>query len=475
MLIRHADLLQHGRADVRLGNGLILEIGRGLRQHPGEGLLDADGAALLPGLHDHHIHLRALAAAMASVACGPPQVTGADSLAARLRQAAAQARPGDWIRGVGYHESVAGELDRHWLDRHVADRPVRIQHRSGRLWVLNSPALERIGAREDGGEDPLERRDGRLTGRLYDADAWLRARLGNARQDLSAVSRRLAGFGVTGVTDTTPGNTRDDYAYFRAAHARGELLQDVLVMGDNSLDDLRGERRGGGVVRGPRKFHLHDADLPELGEVCAAIEASHAARRPAAFHCVTRAELVFALVALREAGCIAGDRIEHAAVTPPDLLAQVAELGLIVVTQPNFIAERGDAYLRDVDAVDRPWLYRLRGFLAAGVALAGSTDAPFGDANPWKAMQAAVDRRTAAGAMIGAGESLGPEEALNLFLAPLCSPGQQPRALAVGASADLCLLDRPWAEARQALGAVRVQCTFKAGALIWPAATGSPE
>jgi predicted amidohydrolase YtcJ len=231
----------------------------------------------------------------------------------------------------------------------------------------------------------------------------------------------------------------------------------------------------GGVLIGPHKFHLHDADLPELSEVCAAIEASHAAQRPVAFHCVTRAELVFALLALREAGCIAGDRIEHAAVTPPDLLAQVAELGLTVVTQPNFIAERGDAYLRDVDSTDQPWLYRLRGFLEAGVALAGSTDAPFGDANPWKAMQAAVDRRTAAGAVIGASEALSPEEALNLFLAPLVSPGQPPRLLAAGQPADLCLLDRPWAEARQALGAVRVQCTFKAGVVVWGLATGSPE
>jgi predicted amidohydrolase YtcJ len=484
MLIRNAELLQRGRADVRLGNGLILEIGSGLREHSGEAVLDAAGGVLLPGLHDHHIHLRALAAAMTSVACGPPQVTDGAALAARLRQAAAQARPGDWIRGVAYHQSVAGDIDRAWLDRQVADRPVRIQHRSGRLWILNSLALERIGAREDSDDDPLERRDGRLTGRLYDADAWLRARLGNARQDLSAVSRRLASFGVTGVTDTTPGNTHDDFNYFRAACARGELLQDVQLMGDSSLDDQpprpcplpsRGRAGVGGVWIGPRKFHLHDADLPELGEVCAAIEASHRHRRPVAFHCVTRAELVFALVALREAGCIAGDRIEHAAVTPPELLAQIAELGLTVVTQPNFIAERGDAYLRDVASADQPWLYRLRGFLEAGVALAGSTDAPFGEANPWQAMQAAVDRRTTGGAVIGAGEALSAEEALNLFLAPLVCPGQPPRLLAAGQPADLCLLDRPWAAVRENLAAVGVQYTFKAGVPIWPVPIESRE
>jgi predicted amidohydrolase YtcJ len=479
MLIRNAGLLQGGRVDVRVGNGLIVEIGSRLREHPGEASLDAEGGLLLPGLHDHHIHLRALAAAMASVVCGPPQVMDGDALAARLRQAAAQARAGDWIRGVGYHASVAGEIDRAWLDRQVPDHPVRIQHRSGRLWILNSRALERIGAAESGGGDPLERRDGRLTGRLYDADAWLRARLGNAHQDLHAVSRQLASFGVTGVTDTTPGNTRDDYAYFRAARERGELLQDVQLMGDGSLDAIptpptpsRNTRHPppawgrvgvGGVSIGPHKFHLHDADLPELGEVCAAIEASHRHRRSVAFHCVTRAELVFALVALREAGCMNGDRIEHAAITPPDLLAQLAEMGLTVVTQPNFIAERGDAYLRDVDSADQPWLYRLRGFIDAGVALAGSTDAPFGDANPWKAMQAATDRRTAGGSLIAPDEALSPEEALNLFLAPLGRPGRAPRELAVGQPADLCLLDRPWAEARRNLADVRVQRLLKSG------------
>ena len=36
---------------------------------------------------------------------------------------------GEWLRGTGYHESVAGELDRHALDRWVPARPVRVQHR----------------------------------------------------------------------------------------------------------------------------------------------------------------------------------------------------------------------------------------------------------------------------------------------------------------------------------------------------------
>jgi predicted amidohydrolase YtcJ len=49
----------------------------------------------LPGLHDYHVHLRALAAAAASVSFGPPRTRTAAELAARLRAADADL-PGPW-------------------------------------------------------------------------------------------------------------------------------------------------------------------------------------------------------------------------------------------------------------------------------------------------------------------------------------------------------------------------------------------
>ncbi len=49
-----------------------------------EHTVDAGGGALIPGLHDHHIHLLALAAAATSVVCGPPAVTGYRALADEL-------------------------------------------------------------------------------------------------------------------------------------------------------------------------------------------------------------------------------------------------------------------------------------------------------------------------------------------------------------------------------------------------------
>ncbi len=102
-----------------------------------------------------------------------------------------------------------------------------------------------------------------------------------------------------------------------------------------------------------------------------------------------------------------GDRIEHASVTPPEVIGAMARLSLTVVTQPAFIAARGDAYLRDVDAADRPDLYRCASFLEGGVAVGGSTDAPFGPDDPWLAMRAARERRAPSGARVGADRGVG--------------------------------------------------------------------
>jgi predicted amidohydrolase YtcJ len=470
MLIRQAQVFFGGLRDLRIGDGRVLAIDHGLVPWPGERVIEAGGCALVPGLRDHHLHLAALAAARASLRCGPPQVQDAAALQALLAaQASSESGGSGWLRGVGYHESVAGDIDRDWLDRALPDRPLRIQHRGGRLWVLNSRALELLEVRDT---DPLERAQGRLTGRLYDSDRWLRERLGRGRPHLAEVSLHLASRGITGLTDTSPDNSIDEARWLRGAQRRGELLQDLLLMGGAGLDGLgtdedAPEHDRPWLAAGAHKFHLHEAHLPDYAAVCADIRRAHTAGRGAAFHCVTRAELVYALGALREAGVMPLDRIEHASVTPPELLDEIRALGLTVVSQPGFIAERGDAYLAQVDAGDQPWLYRLRGFLDAGVALAGSTDAPFGEADPWAAMQAAVQRRSAGGRVLGAGEALDPEQALALFSAPLKSPGAKAPRIEPGMIADLCLLDRSWAAAAGDLAAVRPRLTLRAGVAIW--------
>jgi len=219
--------------------------------------------------------------------------------------------------------------------------------------------------------------------------------------------------------------------------------------------------------RGAVKIMLDEDHLPRESDLVARIREAHAQGRGVAFHCVTRAELVVAAHGLEQAGPRTLDRIEHASLAPPDALDWLARLGVTVVTQPNFLHERGDSYRKDVPARDQPWLYRGRGFLDAGIPLGAGTDAPFGACDPWAAMRAAVHRMTARGESMGAEEALAPERALALFTSSLETPGRPRRPLSAGQEADLVLLDRPWQAARSRLEPAHVRATLANGEFIW--------
>lgn len=464
MLIRNAEVWGMGLADVRIEDALIGELGT-LRPRPGETSLDACGGALLPGLHDHHIHLAGLAARKSSVVCGPPEIVHAEGLARVLD------RPGTgWIRGVGFHESVLeGVLpDAAALDRLVPHRPLRLQHRTGRMWLLNTLALDELLSRA-APPPGLERTAGRFTGRLFDEDAWLRRALESQPPDLREVSRELASYGITGATDMSPGNDPPMAQHFGRQVAEGAFAQSLVLAGTTAL----AEAAQHGWRLGPLKLHLHETALPDFDTALAFVRAGHAQGRPLAVHCVTEVELVFALALIEESGRLPGDRIEHVSVASPELVARIANLGLHTCVQPHFVSERGDHYLAEVEPRHRGDLYRLSSLRRAGIVMSGGSDAPYGSADPWAAMAAAVNRRTAGGASIGADEALTPDEALELYLADPLDLNRE-RRISRGEIADLCLLDRPWPQARERLSSTDVTATWVSGRLIHQRVDESP-
>jgi predicted amidohydrolase YtcJ len=440
MLIQNAQVWKKGLADVRIAGGRIVAIGA-LAPLEGEHVLAANGGALLPGLHDHHIHLAALAARQASVLCGPPNVNSESELAIALD------RPGTgWLRGVGYHESVAGLPDVALLDRLLPDRPLRIQHRSGRMWFFNSLGLGLLSATSKL-PSGFERENGRFTGRLFDSDLWLRKSLGSIPPPMDELSRSLAGYGITGATDMTPQNDPAMAAHFESEQARGALAQNLVLAGTLSLAEATwGDR----LHLGPAKLHLHETTLPDPADIIDFIRAAHDRGRSVAVHCTTEVELVFALHGLENAGILAGDRIEHASIAPDPLVEAMTSLGLAVIVQPHFISERGDQYLADVAHADLPWLYRLKSLAASGITLAGGSDAPFGEPDPWAAMAAATTRTTHKGVVMGPQEALSPEAALGLFLADPLDLARE-RGVEIDERGDLCLLNVPWETARRDL------------------------
>ncbi len=238
---------------------------------------------MIPGLQDHHCHLLSAAVAADSVLYGPPAVRARTGLRKALSKPAG---PDGWHRGIGYDKSVAGDIDRWVLDQIAPAVPTRVQHRSGALWVLNSVGLATLGIEDQPGDthpDGVERdAAGRLTGRLWRVDGWLRDRL---PIDPSALR-------YYGCHRRDPGSRRRGD---RAAH-RGWAPAAALP----ARRAETGDRRADGTVQDRR----HDHALPGWDELAARVSA--VGPRPVAVHSVSRESLILILAVLREGGLRAG-------------------------------------------------------------------------------------------------------------------------------------------------------------------------
>ena len=429
LLIKNVDLFGR-RLDVRCHMGDINAIAERLVPVADERILDAAGGALIPSLRDDHVHLLATAARKRSVNCGPPEIEDANQLESKLRLIEGTG----WIRGTGYHESIAGDLTASLIDQWVDDRPVRIQHRSGRVWYFNS-----FGAKEMGLPPNSH-------GQLYRRDEQVFARVPvehSLTEELHEVSREMASCGVTHVTDATPSNDDQTLAFL-----------------ENRCPEIRVRAMGGPELsEGHRKIILDDYRLPDFQEFCDLIAESHRSHRPVAIHCVSKVEVVFAVSALNEVGSLVGDRLEHATELSSDIMHMVEALRLHVVPNPNFLYTRGDQYVRDNDPDVLNSLFPIRSILARGIPCSIGTDTPFGDADPWLAIKAATDRRTRGGAVIGSHEAIEPEEALVLFT---CGAEIQ-----VGSPANMVCLDKPWSAVRSRLTSSDVVVTMLEGRITY--------
>jgi predicted amidohydrolase YtcJ len=100
------------------------------------------------------------------------------------------------------------------------------------------------------------------------------------------------------------------------------------------------------------------------------------------------------------------------------------------------------------------------------VSVALSTDAPFGDADPWAAMRAAVHRRTPSGGVLNEAERIPARIALGLFLGEAENPARL-RSIAPGQVGDVCVLSAPPERVLGELDAALVVATIVGGELVF--------
>jgi predicted amidohydrolase YtcJ len=252
-----------------------------------------------------------------------------------------------------------------------------------------------------------------------------------------------------------------------------------MMLGARSFRELGSARDSPTLRLGPVKVLVREG-ATEPSEVAAVVAAARRAGHAVALHAVTEAELVVALAALRgarPAGISGPDRIEHAALVPDDLVADIRAARVTVVGNPGFLRERGDVYAREHPKDQHAWLYRVASLRRAGIAYAAGSDAPVGAPVPAHLFDSLVGRLTESGAVLGPSEALRPVAALTALTAfPARAGGWRDLGvLRPGAFADIAVVDRGFLTPSRA--SYQARLTIAGGRLVWrrPSAAKADE
>jgi predicted amidohydrolase YtcJ len=410
---------------------------------PGTRVLDLSGRTVVPGLYDAHAHLLGMGFARIDV-----DLEGARSYAevvARVAAAVKTHRPGEWIRGRGWHEekwavptpgAVRGFPTHSALSAVSPDNPVVLTRADGHAVLVNAKAMALRGVTDStpaprGGEI-IHDEAGRPTGIFVDNAKALvepEARTSaETRRALAAAMDECLRKGVTSLVDA--GEGPDVLALYREDAAAGKLRIRLYAMAAG-LDTLRGLSSpeiglGGGFLT-IRAVKLY-AD-GALGSRGAALLEPYADDPGSRGLLVTPKErlLEATRLALEKGFQVAthaiGDRAnrvvldvyeqalaEHPEVQDPRLRIEHAQI-LDAADIPRFGRLGVIASIQGIHCPsDRPWApkrlgmarikegaYAWRKLLATGARLLNGTDAPVEDVDPIQNFHATVTRQDAHG------------------------------------------------------------------------------
>jgi predicted amidohydrolase YtcJ len=454
-------------------------------------------AAVIPGLHDFHIHLVGLARARAAVRLD--DAADVHEVAARLREWAGRLGPGEWLTGRGWSEAqLRAGLEP--LREAVGERPAYLSSHDGHsAWA--SPAALGVAGISAATADPAGgriERDARgvPTGILRETAlervAGLVPRLQGAalRPHLEATLVELAALGVTGASeagDYTDENGTGPDAAFGDSYSSltdladavdGRLRLTIGIPADAIPAAAERGHRTGARLSGRRTMRFGWAKEyadGALGSGTAALfeprtcgdpgdtgimrvgseqldEILSAGRRAGiglAVHAIGDRAAAVVLDAIERAPSrrpgLPPDRIEHLQLVRPVDRRRLARLGVVASIQPVHAAA-------DRDLVEACWdgrqadAYAWRSMAELGAVLAAGSDAPVESVNPWLGVFAAVHRRLPSDPRPDwrAEEALTPIEALAAFtIGPARAIGAEDEGrLRIGARADLAVLDR---------------------------------
>lgn len=439
--------------DVHLADGRIADIApAGALAHRGD-VLQADGAWLIPGLWDHHVHV----VQWALVAQREPLGHAESAAHAARIMGQAPVLAGGVRVGTGFRDAFwtdAPTLD--VLDDATGGIPTYLINADVHSVWLNTAALKRDGLPVDGTGVLREEPAFEVSRRLNAVDPAVGDRL------VAAMARDAAARGVVGLVDL-------DMAWNEAAWARRldggfdtlrvefgiypEFLDRAIAEGLRSGDPVRGA--GSSLARVGALKVITDGSLGTRTAACshpypgdphnhglltvdpeALIELmtrATGAGLACAIHAIGDVANSSALDAFAATG--AWGTIEHAQLVAHADIPRFARLGVGASVQPEHAVD-------DRDLTDSIWAaqtalpYPLRALAETGANLLFGSDAPVSPLDPWAAMAGAVFRTRDGRA------PWRPEQGVDAKTALAASThggSQNAARVEVGATADLAL------------------------------------
>lgn len=133
---------------IAVRSGVIVSVGTDAKieafRGPKTREFDLKGAAVLPGLHDMHVH--PMEGGYQALECNFPQGSSLSTVLDTVKKCAASKKKGEWVVGGQWDVTSLGRTpDRALLDQVVPDNPVQLSDISGHSAWVNTKALQVAG------------------------------------------------------------------------------------------------------------------------------------------------------------------------------------------------------------------------------------------------------------------------------------------------------------------------------------------
>jgi predicted amidohydrolase YtcJ len=395
--------------DVHVSDGVVLDIAPAGALPRRGAVHDADGAWMVPGLWDHHVHVVQWALAAQRLPLG--EATSAAHAASLM--SASTVMPDGRRVGTGFRDGLwpdSPSLD--VLDAATGDVPTYLINADVHSVWLNSAALQREGFQPDGVGILREGPAFEISRRLNDVDPAVSDPL------VAGMAQDAASRGVVGIVDLDMAWNED--AWIRRITGGFDTLRVSFGIYPEFLDRAVAEGlRTGDPARGTR------SDLVQVGPLKVITDGSLGTRTAACSHpyhgdprnrgvitvdaatlmdLMTRATASGLSCAIHAIGDVANSQaldafavtgawgtIEHAQLVAHADVPRFARLGVGASVQPVHT-------LDDRDLTDTVWAeqtaqpYPVRALIDSGANVLFGSDAPVSALDPWAAMAAAVFR-----------------------------------------------------------------------------------